>query len=132
MDNYDAAILAKLALQTGLATEDQLNEVRIELGQIGGDPEPFLRFMERKGYLTPWQSSRLLKGDTDGFFLGGYRILYKVASGSFGRVFRAEDPETKRIVAIKVLRRRWSDDQQRIELFEREGRVGLSLRHAGI
>jgi hypothetical protein len=48
MDNYDAAILAKLALQTGLATEDQLNEARIELGQIGGDPEPFLRFMERK------------------------------------------------------------------------------------
>jgi serine/threonine protein kinase len=132
MDNYDAAILAKMTLQTGLVTEDQLNEARGELGHIGGDPEPFLRFLERKGYLTPWQSSRLLKGDTDGFFLGGYRILYKVASGSFGRVFRAEDPRTGRVVALKVLRRRWSEDQQRIELFEREGKVGLSLRHPGI
>ncbi len=132
MDNYDAAILAKLTLQTGLLTEAQLDEARNELGQIGGDPEPFLRFLERKGYLTPWQSSRLLKGDTDGFFLGGYRILYKVASGSFGRVFRAEDPRTGRVIALKVLRRRWSEDQQRIDLFEREGKVGLSLRHPGI
>jgi len=132
MDNFDAAILAKLTLQTGLLTEAQLDEARNELGQIGGDPEPFLRFLERKGYLTPWQSSRLLKGDTDGFFLGGYRILYKVASGSFGRVFRAEDPRTGRVIALKVLRRRWSEDQQRIDLFEREGKVGLSLRHAGI
>src|SRR5260370_22477867 len=132
MDNYDAAILAKLTLQTGLLTEAQLDEARNELGQIGGDPEPFLRFLERKGYLTPWQSSRLLKGDTDGFFLGGYRILYKVASGSFGRVFRAEDPRTGRVIALKVLRRRWREDQQRIDLFEREGKVGLSLRHPGI
>jgi serine/threonine protein kinase len=88
--------------------------------------------MERKGYLTPWQSAKLLKGDPDGYFLGGYEILYKIASGSFGRVFRAEDPRSGRVVAIKVLRRRWSEDPQRIEFFEREGRVGMSLRHPNI
>src|SRR5258708_21983510 len=104
MDNYDAAILAKLTLQTGLLTEAQLDEARNELGQIGGDPEPFLRFLERKGYLTPWQSSRLLKGDTDGFFLGGYRILYKVASARSGRVFRARNPRTGGGSAPKCLR----------------------------
>src|SRR5262249_44964308 len=86
----------------------------------------------RKAYLTPWQSGRLLKGDTNGFFLGGYRILYKIASGSFGRVFRADDPASGRVVAIKVLRRRWSDNQERIDLFEREGKVGLKLKHENI
>ena len=44
----------------------------------------FLKAMERKGLLTPWQSGKLLKQEKDGYFLGGYRILYKIASGSFG------------------------------------------------
>ena len=60
--------------------------------------------LERKGFITPWQSGKVLKGDIDGFFLGGYRLLYKIASGSFGRVFRADDPRSGRVVAVKVLR----------------------------
>ncbi len=68
----------------------------------------------------------------DGFFYGGYRVLYKISSGSFGRVFRADDPRTGRVVAVKVLRRRWSEDQQRIDLFIREGKVGLTLKHPNI
>src|SRR5262249_27088439 len=103
-----------------------------DLGQRGGEAEPFLKVAQRKGSLTPWQSSKLLKGDKDGYFLGGYRILYKIASGSFGRVFRADDPRTGRIVAIKVLRRKWSDDKHSIELFEREGRLGMALTHPNI
>src|SRR5262249_15370890 len=94
--------------------------------------EPLLRMLERKRYLTSYQSSKLLKGDVDGYFLGGYRILYKIASGTFGRVFRAEDTQTGRVVAIKVLRRRWTDNPHHVELFEREGRVGLSLQHPNI
>ncbi len=62
-------------------------------------------------------------------------MLYKVASGSFKgfRVpSRADDPRSGRIVAVKVLRRRWSEDQQRIDLFIREGRVGQTLKHPNI
>src|SRR5262249_31204696 len=70
--------------------------------------------------------------DPDGYFLGGYRILYKIASGSFGRVYRADDPRTGTIVAVKVLRRKWSEDPHNIELFEREGRLGMGLRHPNI
>ena len=36
------------------------------------------------------------------------------------------------IVAIKVLRRKWSNDAHKIELFEREGKVGMSLSHPNI
>jgi eukaryotic-like serine/threonine-protein kinase len=132
MSNLDAKVLARQAITLGLLTEPKIEQAWMEFGREGGEVEPFLRLMERKGHLTPWQTGKLVKGDTEGFFLGGYKILYKVASGSFGRVFRAEEPQTGRVVAIKVLRRRWTDDPQRVELFEREGRVGLSLRHPGI
>ena len=31
------------------------------------------------------------------------------------------------MVAVKVLRKRWAEDIRKIELFEREGKVGLSM-----
>lgn len=132
METLDAARLGQQAVKLGLVTEAQLQEAWNELGQRGGDIGPLVRFLERKRYLTPWQSSKLMKGDPDGYFLGGYKLLYKIASGSFGRVYRAEDPQSGRIVAIKVLRRRWTDNPHTVELFEREGRVGLGLHHPNI
>jgi eukaryotic-like serine/threonine-protein kinase len=132
MANLDAATAAKQLLKLGLVTEAQVQECWNELGQKGGELEPLLLVMERKGYLTPWQTMKFCKGDVDGYFLGGYRILYKIASGSFGRVFRADDPHSGRVVAIKVLRRRWSENKHSIELFEREGKVGLTLHHPNL
>lgn len=133
MDNPDALTIANAAARLGLLQPHQVQEAWDELGERGGaDPEPFLRIMERKGYLTPWQSTKLLKGDIDGFFLGGFRILYKIASGTFGRVYRADEPRTGRIVAIKVLRRKWGDNKHVIDLFKREGDMGMSLKHPNI
>ena len=132
MEKVEATSLADKAVRLGLLTLDQVREGWDELGQRGGDVEAFLQVMERRAYLTPWQSSKLLKDDRDGYFLGGYRILYKIASGSFGRVYRASDPSTGRVVAIKVLRRKWSEDKHSIDLFEREGRVGMNLTHPNI
>jgi hypothetical protein len=119
-------------LKLGLVTESQLEEGFDEVGHRVLEPGPLLRALERKGYITPYQSGKLLKGDVDGYFVGGYRILYKIASGSFGRVYRAEDPQSGGVVAIKVLRQRWNEDEHTIQLFEREGKVGLTLRHPNI
>jgi serine/threonine protein kinase len=129
----DAATLGQQAQMLGLVTETQVRECFEEV-----DPHrrhgaaDMVRVLERKGYLTPWQSQKLLKGDRDGYFLGGYRLLYRISSGTFGRVYRADDPKSGVVVAIKVLRKRWSDDPHSIELFEREGKLGLTLRHPAI
>jgi serine/threonine protein kinase len=132
MANVDAVALAEKAMRLGLLKLDQLQEGWEEVGRRDGEAEPLVRALERKGYLTPYQSHKLMKDDPDGYFLGGYRILYKIASGSFGRVFRGDDPQTGTIVAIKVLRRKWSEDQHTIDLFEREGKVGMALSHPNI
>jgi CheY-like chemotaxis protein/predicted Ser/Thr protein kinase len=128
----DAATVAQLAQKVGLLTAEQLQEGWDEIGQQTGPAEPLLQALERKGYLTPLQSQKLLRGDTSGYFLGGYRLLYRIAAGSFGRVYRGDDPRSGRVVAIKVLRHKWSTDKKGIELFEREGKVGLGLRHPNI
>src|SRR5258708_3272843 len=121
MDALDAAAMADRTARLSLLRPDQIEEGWHEIGKKD-DASAFLRAMERKGYLTPFQTQKLQKGESDGFLLGGYKLLYKIASGSFGRVFRAEEPGTGRIVAIKVLRKKWSDNKHAVELFEREGR----------
>jgi tRNA A-37 threonylcarbamoyl transferase component Bud32 len=133
MDEMDVGTFSQMLLKLGLVQPPQMAGAREEAAEAGGDPLVSLRrALERKGLLTPWQCGKILKGDPDGYFLGGYRLLYKISSGSFGRVFRADDPGSGRVVAIKVLRRRWSEDQQKIDLFYREGKVGMTLKHPNI
>ncbi|HVK10611.1 MAG TPA: serine/threonine-protein kinase [Gemmataceae bacterium] len=132
MSTPDAAGVAHLAQRLGLISEDQVQEAWMELGTKTGPADPFLRFLERKGYITPWQASKLVKGDTDGYVLGGYKLLYKISAGTFGRVYRAENQSSGEVVAIKVLRKRWAEDQRKIGLFEREGKVGLGMQHPNI
>jgi serine/threonine protein kinase len=131
MASPDAAALAKLAVSLRLVTSAQIAECQ-EDGRLPTDPKALLRALERKGYLTPFQSQKLLKGEQDGYFLGNYRLLYRISSGSFGRVFRADDPRTGTVVAIKVLRRRWTSDPSKVELFEREAKLGMGLQHPNI
>lgn len=132
MDTLDTPTLFQRLLQLRLVTDPQLQEVREELAIPNPLPDAVLHALERKGYMTPWQSAKVLKGDQEGFYLGGFKLLYKVASGSFGRVFRAEEPGTGRVAAVKILRRRWSENRQHIDLFLREGKLGQSLKHANI
>src|SRR5271170_7081937 len=132
MPDLDAVALGDVAVRLGLLSPSLVQEAWDELGSRKVPPEDFLRFMERKRYLSPFQTGKLIKGDTDGFFLGGYRILYKIASGSFGRVYRGDEPRTGQVVAVKVLRNKWTMDKQKVELFQREGKLGLSIRHANI
>ena len=132
MPQIDASTLAHNAVRLNLISEEQRRECMEELEPGNETPEALLRIMERKAYLTPWQGAKLMKGDFDGYFLGGYRMLYRIAAGTFGRVYRADNPHTGEMVAIKVLRRKWSNDAHKIELFEREGKVGLSLQHPNI
>ena len=128
----DASEVADLAVRMNLVAEQTARELLFELEDRRAPAADFVRLMERKSLLTPLQSTKILKGDTDGYFLGGYRLLYKIASGSFGRVYRGDDPRSGQIVAVKVLRRRWTEDPKRVESFEREGRIGMTLDHPNI
>ncbi len=130
--NLDASGIGQLALRLGLVAPDQVRDCIDELGDKAAPAADLLRLMERKRILTPWQGNKLLKGDTDGYVLGGFRLLYKIASGSFGRVYRGDDPRSGQVVAVKVLRNKWTMDKQKVDLFMREGKLGLSIRHPNI
>ncbi|MFO1094215.1 MAG: serine/threonine-protein kinase [Planctomycetaceae bacterium] len=98
----------------------------------GSSPDALLALLESQNALTPFQIERLRKGDTDGLVLGGYKLLYRNASGSFARVFRACSIDDDRMIGLKVLRERWSTDADMVRLFHREGDIGQKLKHPNI
>ncbi len=132
MDLQNGRELCNLAQKLGLVTSDQVREAMEALGSANPSVEATSQQLQRSSAITAWQAGKLVKGETTGYIIGGYKLLYKISSGSFGRVYRAEEPGGGRIVAVKILRRRHSEDKQRIDLFNREGKVGLMLKHPNI
>lgn len=124
--------VAERALDLGLLDERQLRSLWGSFGSQNVPIQEFLQMLVRREYLTNYQVERLVKGDRTGFFFGNYRVLYLVGQGTFARVYRAAHRTTGKIVALKVLRNRYSEKPAQASLFVREGRLGCTLRHPNI
>jgi serine/threonine-protein kinase len=62
---------------------------------------------------------------------GRFHLLEQVGEGSFGRVYRAWDPQLEREVAIKILHAQFSSDRLTERLLH-EGRALAKIRHANV
>jgi len=132
MADISAEVLAERAHDVGLLTDWEIRQIWSELGRKSVSLDEFIQFLVRREYLTNYQAEKLLNGDRDGFFYRDYKVLYLVGAGTFARVFRAVHKDTKEVVALKVLRRRYSDNPNCYQQFVREGRLGMALRHPNI
>ncbi|MGV3605838.1 MAG: protein kinase domain-containing protein [Planctomycetaceae bacterium] len=132
MSEISAETLAQRITDSGLLDARQMEMVWSELGTRDVTFEQLTSLLTRRELITNFQLDRLVKGEKGGYFYGNFKVLYLAGSGTFARVYRAVEKGTNRIVAIKVLRKRFRDNKENREEFIREGEIGSHLRHPNI
>jgi len=123
---------AQRVTDASLLDDRQLESIWSDLGSREATSEEFIQLAVRRELLTNYQVEKLIRGDRTGFFYGDYQTLYLVGTGTFARVYRAVQRDEGAVVALKVLRNRYSSDPEETKSFLREGRMGKTLRHPNI
>lgn len=124
--------LLRLADELELVSTADLGDVFREMGGHGLSAADFGQGLVRRELLTGFQLERLLRGERVGYFFGRAKLLYQIGAGSFARVYRAIHRDDGSILAVKVLRSRFTNDAEKCRAFQHEGEMGRLLRHPNI
>jgi len=134
--NYDT-VFGKIAVEQGLCTDNELRH-SIEQMEVRRQVNPTVLedLMIGLGYITKTQAERLKQtikeSKAAAHQIPGYRILGKLGAGAMAIVYKAKQLSLNRIVAIKVLPKRFSENPEYVERFYKEGQAAAKLNHNNI
>ena len=136
--NYDT-MLGKMALEQGFCTSDELKRCVEEVEtQLKTSPVLLQDMLIKKGFITATQVQRLknsikeAKGAVSAHQIPGYQVLGKIGAGAMAVVYKARQLSLNRIVAIKVLPKRFTENKEYVERFYKEGQAAGKLNHPNI
>jgi serine/threonine-protein kinase len=130
-------MLGKLVVMQGLITDEELQQCSNELlaTRAEGDIATLEDALIQHDFVTKRQLGRLRKefeATKSQKELPGYRIIRKLGAGAMATVVLAEQKSLSRLVAIKILPRRFSEDPDYVARFYKEGRAAAQLNHPNI
>ncbi|MHC4830923.1 MAG: protein kinase domain-containing protein, partial [Planctomycetota bacterium] len=136
--------LSKLAVRNGFLTTEQVEELFNELDEArregSADGVTFDALAVERGFLTSQQATavalayaRLRKdAEKQRWAIPGYEIFSKIGEGGLGVVFKARQVSMNRIVALKILHKRWLNDEEFKQRFLIEARLVGKLSHQNL
>lgn len=137
--SLDDTQFARLVVERKLCTANEVELVRAEQKALSdGQKTTLVDLLLQHGYITHSQIKRLnMAMDEDSMYrpaqqIPGFQIISKIGQGAMAVVFKAKQLSLDRIVAIKVLPKRLSENPEFVERFYREGRAAARLNHANI
>jgi len=134
--SYDT-IFGKMAAEQGLCTDDELNHAIAERkARSQTNPAMLKDVMVQLGFLTATQAERLKANIRESKAVAtkipGYKILGKIGAGAMAVVYKARQLSLNRMVAIKVLPKRFTENPEYVERFYKEGQAAGKLNHPNI
>jgi serine/threonine protein kinase len=134
----------QLAVEAGILTEDQLMDcwkARDTAEREGRSPPDIEVIAVQKGFMSDDQVRLIKKAEerikkdearSQPARIGGYEILGKLGDGGLGSVYRARQISMGRIVALKVLHKKWMKDEEFKKRFLLEARLVGRLSHQNL
>jgi serine/threonine-protein kinase len=137
-DDKDTLHFGAIAIKLGFTTLEKVDEclrLQEKMKELGVAPKKLGEIMLAKGYLTDAQVKEIFKyqglkgGHTS---IQGYKIISKIGQGAMGSIYKALQISMDRIVAIKVLAPKYSQNEKFRDRFMREARAVARLNHPNI
>ena len=134
--SYDT-MFGRMAVQQGLCTDDELRRALEELAsRKKTNPIYLADLMVELGYITQSQAerlkTRLKESRAVPHQIPGYKVLGKLGAGAMAVVYKATQLSLNRMVAIKVLPKRFHENPEYVERFYKEGQAAGKLNHPNI
>jgi len=130
-------VLGRVCIERNLATQDEVSACQQEQRRrmAGGAECTLGDVMVEKGVITQRQLDRVRKWvdeERTSQQIPGYKILSRLGAGAMATVFKARQLSLDRLVAIKILPKRFSENPDYVERFYKEGMAAAKLNHANI
>lgn len=127
----------RLVVDQGLVTSEEMQECieRQRLQIEENNQRSLVELLVEAEYITRRQAARLqmvAEAERSGQQIPGYKVLDSIGAGAMATVYKAKQLSLDRLVAIKVLPKRFSTNTQFIERFYAEGRAAAQLNHPNI
>lgn len=130
-------MLGKLVVRSGLATSEEIELCDAMLRESAevDEPRTLADLMVDNGFITNRQLDRLRTEFEDNKTteqIPGYTIKKKLGSGAMATVYLARQLSLDRLVAIKILPKKFTGNAKFVERFYKEGRAAARLNHPNI
>ena len=141
MPNQDDQMVARAVIEARLATQEEVAaclKIKAELARKG-EGASLADILVQEGILTRNQLDRAMRHGVledsmtrSARHIPGYHIISKLGQGAMATVWKARQLSLERIVAIKILPKRLSENPEFVERFYKEGKAAAKLNSANI
>lgn len=136
--NQDS-IVGRLVVEQGLCTPEDVDRcLKIRRDQSAkSDPNQrsLASVLLTKGFVTKKQLERLrpkIEESKSSQQIPGYQIIERLGAGAMATVYKARQLSLDRLVAIKILPQKFTNNPQFVERFYQEGKAAAKLNHSNI
>jgi serine/threonine protein kinase len=118
-------------LRSGVLDREELQDALRDVARPNRDSAPALaEHLIRKGKLTRFQASKLLRGSGRGLIMGSYQVLAPIGRGGMSTVYLARDSRNGELVALKLLPpSRARESERLLARFQREMELSHLVAH---